>query len=361
MKNLKPITDSDIKESRPLLIAGPCSVETREQTLATAKYLAEIGIKIFRGGIWKPRTKPGGFDGVGSVGLSWLREVKEMTDMKVSTEIATPLHLEVAIEAGIDIFWIGARTTANPFAVQELADYIKSHRLDIPLFIKNPVNQDLELWIGALERMYNAGIRRLGAIHRGFSSYRKQLYRNSPEWQIPIELRRRYPHLPLLSDPSHIGGRKYLISPLSQEALDMGFDGLIIESHINPEEALSDKAQQVTPKELKSILDGLIIRNIYQGTENLESLRKEIDRLDDELLEILAKRMAVCREIGEYKLENHMPVVQIDRHSEMMRSRLNSASKMGISDKSIRKILSAIHEESVRQQIEIVSKAKGRE
>lgn len=312
-------------------------------------------MKIFRAGIWKPRTKPGGFEGVGSEGLQWLKRVKEETGMMTSTEVATRQHVNEAIAAGVDILWIGARTSANPFAMQEIADAIKENGVDIPVLVKNPVNPDLELWIGALQRLYNAGISRLGAIHRGFSSYGKHLYRNLPQWHIPIELRRRYPNLPLICDPSHIGGKRELVAPLSQQALDMGFDGLIIESHCDPDCAWSDKAQQVTPEVLNFILNTLVLRDSVVSTESLNLLRQQIDELDNELLEVLNKRMRVSREIGQYKKEHRMPVLQIGRHDEIMQSRAALAEEMGMSGDFMRTVLSAIHEESVRQQIEVLN------
>lgn len=270
-----------------------------------------------------------------------------------STEVATKQHVEAALEAGVDILWIGARTSANPFAMQEIADALKASGVDIPVLVKNPVNPDLELWIGALQRLYNAGINRLGAIHRGFSSYGKHLYRNLPQWHIPIELRRRFPDLPLLCDPSHIGGKRELVAPLSQQALDMGFDGLIIESHCDPDCAWSDKAQQVTPDVLNFILNTLVLRDSTVTTESLTLLRQQIDELDNELLEVLNKRMRISREIGQYKKEHRMPVLQIGRHDEIMQSRAKLAEDMGMSGDFMRSVLAAIHEESVRQQIEI--------
>lgn len=353
MTDLKPILSDESGAIHPIIIAGPCSAETEEQVLSTARELAKNGVKIFRAGIWKPRTKPGGFEGVGREGLPWLAKVKEETGMLTATEVATRQHVEDALAAGIDILWIGARTSANPFAMQEIADALQEAGKDIPVLVKNPVNPDLELWIGALQRLYNAGIRRLGAIHRGFSAYGKHLYRNMPQWHIPIELRRRFPNLPLISDPSHIGGKRELVAPLSQQALDMGFDGLIIESHCDPDCAWSDKAQQVTPDVLNFILNTLVLRDATVTTESLTLLRQQIDELDNELLEVLNKRMRVSREIGQYKKEHRMPVLQIGRHDEIMQSRARLAEEMGMSGEFMRNVLSAIHEESVRQQIEI--------
>lgn len=349
--NLRPISDD-----KPLIIAGPCSAETEEQVLETARELAQYGIKYFRAGIWKPRTKPGGFEGVGAKGLPWLAKVKEETEMKVCTEVAKREHVLQALEAGVDMFWIGARTSANPFAMQEVADAFKEGGKDVPVLIKNPVNPDLELWIGAIQRLYNAGITRIGAIHRGFSAYGKHLYRNLPQWHIPIELRRRIPNLPLLSDPSHIGGKRELIAPLSQEAFDMGFDGLIIESHCDPDSAWSDKAQQVSPDVLNFILNTIALRDTACTTESITLLRQQIDRIDNELLEVLNKRMRISREIGQYKKEHSIPVVQTGRYGDIMNSRVKAAMEMGMSADFMKALLSAIHEESVRIQIEIFNK-----
>lgn len=356
MKDLKPLFDDIDLQKRPLIIAGPCSAETCEQLMCTATDLASNGIKILRAGVWKPRTKPGGFEGIGVEALKWLAQVKEKTGMYTSTEVATKAHVEAALEHGIDLLWIGARTSANPFAMQEIADAIAQLNPEIPVLVKNPVNPDLELWIGALERIYNAGVRRLGAIHRGFSAYGKHLYRNMPQWHIPIELRRRVPGLPIINDPSHIGGKRELIASISQQALDMGFDGLIIESHCDPDAAWSDKAQQVTPEVLDFILHTLVLRDQSTTTESLELLRKQIDNLDNEMLEILAKRMRVACEIGRFKKEHRMPVIQTGRYDDLMTSRVKLATEMGMSADFMRKILAAVHEESVRQQIEIVNR-----
>lgn len=352
--DILPINLPGVEDKRPLIIAGPCSAETEEQVLQTARELAEKGVKIFRAGVWKPRTKPGGFEGVGSEGLLWLKKVKEETGMYIATEVATEKHVLEAIKHGVDLLWIGARTTANPFAMQEIADALQG--ADIPVLIKNPVNPDLELWIGGVERIYNAGIRRIGVIHRGFSSYDKKLYRNLPQWHIPIELRRRYPNLPIFCDPSHIGGKRELIAPLSQQAMDLGFDGLIVESHCNPDCAWSDKEQQVTPEALIYILNMLVIRETTQTTENLSVLRKQIDELDNQLLELLAKRMRVSNEIGQYKKEHSMPILQTNRYDEILNKRVGQAVQMGMSGEFMQVVLEAIHEESVRQQMEIMNK-----
>lgn len=351
---LQEILLPGVETQRPIVIAGPCSAETEEQVLNTAKQLADKGIKIFRAGIWKPRTKPGGFEGVGVEGLSWLKTVKKETGMYVSTEIATAKHAYEALKAGIDVLWIGARTTANPFAVQEIADALKG--VDVPVLIKNPVNPDLDLWIGAFERLNNAGIKQLGAIHRGFSSYDKKIYRNLPQWHIPIELRRRLPQLPIFCDPSHIGGKRELIAPLSQQAMDMNFNGLIVESHCNPDAAWSDAAQQVTPEVLDYIISLLVIRTETQSTESLKELRKQIDECDNNLMQELAKRMRIACEIGVYKKEHNITVLQAGRYNEILDKYGNMAKQMGLEEEFVKKVFEAIHEESVRKQLEIINK-----
>ena len=342
------------EDKRPLVIAGPCSAETEEQVMNTATQLAKRGIKIFRAGIWKPRTKPGGFEGIGEEGLPWMQRVKQETGMLVGTEVATAKHVEAALKAGIDVLWIGARTTANPFAVQELADSLRG--VDVPVLVKNPVNPDLGLWIGALERINGAGVKRIGAIHRGFSSYDKKIYRNTPMWHIPIELRRRIPNIPIICDPSHIGGKRELIAPLCQQAMDLGMDGLIVESHCNPDSAWSDAKQQVTPDILDYILNLLVIRKETASTESLTELRKQIDECDNDLIELLAKRMRVSREIGIYKKEHEIQVVQTDRYSEILEKRGAQGALCGIDSECVKKIFEAIHEESVRQQLDIINK-----
>lgn len=342
------------EEQRPIVISGPCSAETEEQVMDTARQLASYGVRIFRAGIWKPRTKPGGFEGIGEPGLPWLQRVQKELGMLVTTEVATAHHVEAALAADIDILWIGARTMANPFAVQELADALKG--VDKPVLCKNPVNPDLELWIGGLERINRAGIKRMGVIHRGFSTYEKRLYRNLPMWHVPIELRRRIPNMPIFCDPSHMGGRRELIAPLSQQAMDLGFDGLMIESHCNPDCAWSDAKQQVTPDVLDFILDKLVIRNSAQTTETLETLRKQIDIVDNQLLEQLANRMRISREIGCYKKEHNMTVVQTRRYGEILSKRGAQGVLRGMSNDFVKSIFEAIHEESVRQQVEIMNK-----
>ena len=338
---------------RPLVIAGPCSAETEEQVMTTARQSAEKGCHYFRAGVWKPRTTPGGFEGKGEEALPWLQRVKKETGMLVSTEVAKPEHVELCLKYGIDILWIGARTTANPFAMQDLADALKG--TDIPVFVKNPVNPDLELWIGAMERINQAGIKRMAAIHRGFSSFDKKIYRNLPMWQIPMELHRRIPNLPIICDPSHIGGRRELIAPLCQQAMDLGFDGLIVESHCSPDEAWSDAKQQVTPEVLDYILSLLIVRDEHVTTEGINMLRKQVDELDNELMNLLSKRMRVCREIGQYKKEHNMTVFQANRYSEILDKRGAQGSLLGMSPEFIAQVFESVHEESVRQQVEIIN------
>lgn len=339
---------------RPFVIAGPCSAETEEQVMTTATQLAQKGCHLFRAGVWKPRTKPGGFEGNGEPALKWMAEAKKETGMLMCTEVATPEHVELAMKYNIDLMWVGARTSANPFAMQELADAMRG--IEIPVLVKNPVNPDLDLWIGALERINLAGVKKLGAIHRGFSSYDKKIYRNLPMWQIPIELRRRIPELPIVCDPSHIGGRRELVAPLCQQAMDLGFDGLIVESHCNPDCAWSDAKQQVTPDVLDYILTLLQVRDETTTTENIKLLRKQIDEQDDKLLELLSQRFRVCREIGQYKKEHNMTVLQTGRYNEILDKRGAQGALCGMSEQFVKTVFEAIHEESVRQQLEIINK-----
>ena len=320
--------------------------------MATAVALQKIGVKIYRAGVWKPRTKPGGFEGVGTEALTWLKRVKSELGMFTAVEVANAKHVQEALANDVDILWIGARTTANPFSVQEIADSLVG--TDIPVLIKNPVNPDLDLWIGAIERIYNAGIHRIGAIHRGFSSSDKKVYRNLPQWHIPIELHRQLPNLPIICDPSHIGGKRELIASISQQAMDLNFDGLIIESHCTPDKAWSDASQQITPEVLQLILDTLVIRETNQTTENLTVLRRQIDILDNDLLELLAKRMRVSKEIGTYKKEHNMPILQAQRYDEILKNRIGQAEKMGMDGEFMKTVLMAIHEESIRQQMLIM-------
>ena len=342
-----------LDSKRPLVIAGPCSAESEEQVLTTGRALAAQGVKIFRAGIWKPRTKPGGFEGVGVIGLPWLQKLKQETGMLVGVEVATKAHVDAALAFGVDLLWIGARTTANPFAMQELADALQGK--DVPVLIKNPVNPDVELWIGGIERIYRAGIHRIGVIHRGFSSADKTIYRNVPQWHIAIELRRRYPNLPIICDPSHIAGRRDLIQLLSQQAMDLGFDGLIIESHCNPDAAWSDAKQQITPETLKEMLGNLIIRDSVH-TESLSDLRMQIDEIDDKIIEILAKRMRISKEIAEFKKEHNMPVLQAGRYDEILTKRSLQGAALGMSEEFMKEVFEAIHGESVRHQMQLINK-----
>ena len=357
MNDIQPITLPGIAPRRPLVIAGPCSAETEEQVLDTARSLAAEGIRICRAGLWKPRTKPGGFEGVGEAGIAWLQRVKRETGMYTSTEVATREHVATALKGGVDLLWIGARTAANPFAMQEIADALRG--TDVPVLVKNPVSPDLELWIGAIERIYNAGIRRIGAIHRGFTSIDKSLYRNHPMWAIPIELHRRLPRLPIFCDPSHIGGKRELIAPLSQQAMDLGFDGLIIESHICPEIALSDAAQQVTPTSLREILGKLIIRDIdsenIEYKENIDELRAQIDDIDNDILELLTRRMKVSDEIGKYKKQNNITILQPGRWDKILEKVFVKGAETGLDNEFLEKVFKAIHQASIDRQTKVMN------
>ena len=350
---LQPLNLPSDEGGRPIVIAGPCSAETEEQVMTTARELAVKGCHIFRAGVWKPRTKPGGFEGNGEKALPWMQEVKKETGMLTATEVATPEHVELALKYGIDILWVGARTSTNPFAMQELAESLRG--FDGPVLVKNPVNPDSELWLGAMLRLNQVGIKRLGAIHRGFSSCDKKIYRNVPMWQIPIELHRRIPDLPIICDPSHIGGRRDLIAPLCQQAMDLGFDGLIVESHCAPDEAWSDARQQISPGILDYILSLLVIRDEHTTTEGLRILRSQIDELDNNLMELLARRLKVCREIGTFKKEHNMTVLQAGRYSEILQKRGAQASLCGMDAEFAARVFELIHEESVRQQLKIVN------
>lgn len=350
--DLKKLKFNGVDSKRPIVIAGPCSAESREQMMETALRLSARGIKIFRAGIWKPRTKPGGFEGLGEEGLRLMEEVKNQTGMLVATEVATSKHVDMALKAGIDILWIGARTAANPFAMQEIADTVRG--ICTPILVKNPINPDIELWIGAIERLYNAGIRNLGVIHRGFSSYDEKYYRNTPFWHIPIELRRRYPELTIICDPSHMGGKRELIAPLAQQAMDLNFDGLIIETHYNPDCALSDAKQQITPDSLKCILDNLVIRDNAKAIEGITSLRNQIDEIDEQLISLLAKRMNISVKIGEYKKEHNIPILQSARYDHIIENREKIGRAMNLDKEFVGAIMKSIHEESVRLQMEIM-------
>ena len=335
----------------PLIIAGPCSAESEQQILDTARALNAVGVKVFRAGIWKPRTMPGGFEGVGNDGLSWLRRVKQETDMTIATEVATVDHVRAALDAGIDVLWIGARTTANTFAMQDIADTLQGND-KVTVLVKNPLNPDLDLWLGALQRLAYAGVTRLGAVHRGFSSAGAHYYRNDPQWHIPFELRRCVPELTILCDPSHIGGKREYVKSLSQQALDMGFDGLMIESHCNPDQALSDSAQQITPADLKAILDRLVVRSGTPIEDELALLRQQIDDCDQELLAVLARRMSVSHEIGVFKKTHNLRIVQPARYQALIDERIRQASRLGLAPDFIKTVMESIHEESVRQQLD---------
>ena len=341
---------------RPWIIAGPCSAETLDQTLDTAKQLAANGIRVFRAGIWKPRTRPGNFEGVGEVGLEWLKQVKMETGMFTSVEVANAKHVWDAIRGGVDMLWIGARTTANPFTMQEIADSLRG--CNIPVLVKNPVNPDVELWIGAIERLESAGLTQIGAIHRGFSSYEKILYRNAPIWQMPIELKRRRPELPIICDPSHIAGKREYLKEISQKALDLNVDGLMIEAHRNPDEAWSDAKQQLTPDALKQMLSELDVRKVTPenvSMEDLNELRFQIDQIDASLIALLQKRMGVSVKIGEYKKAAGMTILQQQRWDSMLAKYNKIAVENNLEPKMVETIFRAIHQASINVQNKIVN------
>lgn len=349
-------------KARPFLISGPCSAETEEQVMDTARQLAKIEeVSVFRAGIWKPRTRPNAFEGVGSEGLKWLRNVKQETGMLVGTEVANEKHVYEALKYGIDVLWIGARTSVNPFTVQEISDALKG--VDVIVLVKNPINPDIELWIGALERISRAGITKLGAIHRGFSSFEKTTYRNQPNWQLPIELRRRIPEIPIICDPSHIAGAREYLHEISQKAMDLNFDGLMIESHNNPEKALSDSAQQLLPGELKELLSRLILRNPSTNDPKLldvlGELRQQIDVYDDHLLDLLEQRMKVAETIGRYKKENNITILQSTRWDEIVRKALIKGKAKGLSAELIDTLFKAIHQESINRQMRVMNENMG--
>lgn len=342
-----------------MLIAGPCSAESEEQMLETAKQIAAFyPNSIFRAGIWKPRTRPNAFEGIGSIGLKWMQTVKKETGLLTATEVANAAHVEECLKHGIDILWIGARTTVNPFSIQEIADALKG--VDIPVFIKNPIYPDLQLWAGALERINNSGINKIAAIHRGFNSYDNGPFRNSPKWELAIELKAACPNLPMFCDPSHIGGTPELIPYLAQKAMDMEMDGLMIETHVNPKVALSDAKQQVTPAELKTIISDLKIRSSsIQSRElqtKLDELRLVIGKLDKDLLELLAKRMAVSTEIGIYKRDNNITILQVSHWAKLIESSLETANQLGLREDFIKGIYQLIHDESILRQTDVMNK-----
>ncbi|WP_119793157.1 bifunctional 3-deoxy-7-phosphoheptulonate synthase/chorismate mutase type II [Flavobacterium anhuiense] len=345
----------DFNLNHPLVIAGPCSAETEDQVLKIAHELKDSKVSVFRAGIWKPRTRPGGFEGVGEIGLKWLQKAKAETGLLMGTEVATAAHCKLALEHDIDVLWVGARTTANPFAVQEIADTLKG--TDKIVLVKNPVNPDLALWLGGVERLHMAGIEKLGVIHRGFSTYEKTKYRNIPEWQIAIELQNKFPDLPLIIDPSHITGDRKMIFEVTQEALDLNYDGMIIETHIDPDNAWSDAAQQVTPEALKQIIKDLTIRKTDDTTDEysqkMKKLRANIDVLDANLLELLGKRMKVADEIGQVKKDANVAILQNNRWNEILGKMILEGEKKGLTEEFVLKLFKAIHQESIGHQEKI--------
>ncbi|KGE13302.1 chorismate mutase [Sphingobacterium deserti] len=343
---------------QPLVIAGPCSAETEDQLVSTAHLLANTGkVNVLRAGIWKPRTRPGEFEGIGSVGLEWLKRAKAETGLLTATEVATAKHVEEALAAGVDVLWIGARSTANPFTVQEIADALVG--VDIPVFIKNPVNPDLSLWIGALERVNRAGIKKLGAIHRGFSSFEKTAFRNEPMWDLAIQLKSACPELPIINDPSHICGNRELIPYIAQKAMDMDLQGLIIESHIDPSVAWTDAKQQVTPAALAELLDNLSVRHAESNNpafeDKLAELRKQIDKLDDAILQQIGDRMKIAEKIGQYKRDNNVTILQVNRWDEIVEKRVQLAKALSLSEDFATKYLELLHNESIRKQNEVMN------
>ncbi|HVD98599.1 MAG TPA: bifunctional 3-deoxy-7-phosphoheptulonate synthase/chorismate mutase type II [Cytophagaceae bacterium] len=355
--NVNPLEKWAKMKSKPLIIAGPCSAETPEQLLATAKGLQNLKVDVLRAGIWKPRTRPGAFEGAGEDGLKWLADVKKETGMPIGTEVAYPEHIELALKYGVDVLWIGARTTVSPFAIQEMADTLRGVK-NVAVLVKNPTHPELGLWIGAFERLNQAGIENLAGIHRGFSTFDKSKFRNQPIWSIPIELRRVAPQIPIICDPSHIAGKRDLIFEISQKAMDLNFDGLMIETHINPEKAWSDADQQVTPERLGEILSELKIRQDSSTdqlfNDQLEELRRKIDNIDREILETLAARMSIVEKIGEYKKENNVTTYQVKRWDDIMKNRSELAKKMNLNTEFVVEIYKIIHEESIRRQTEIM-------
>ena len=359
--NIQPL-ESWIKTGKePLVIAGPCSAETEDQLVATAHLLAATGkISALRAGIWKPRTRPGEFEGIGSIGVEWLKRAKEETGLPTAVEVATAKHVEEALKAGVDILWVGARSTANPFTVQEIADALKG--VDVPVMVKNPVNPDLSLWIGALERINNAGITKLAAIHRGFSSYEKSAFRNEPMWDIAIHLKTLAPHLPMINDPSHITGNRSLIGYVSQKALDLDMQGLMIESHIDPSVAWTDAAQQVTPAALVEIIDHLTLRKPEVRDagvkDKLAELRSQIDKIDDLVIQKVAERMQIAEKIGQYKKDNGITILQVNRWDEILNKRTTYAKALKLSAEFTEKLLELLHSESIRKQTEVMNKGQ---
>ncbi|MFA6769977.1 MAG: chorismate mutase [Bacteroidales bacterium] len=356
--NLKEITQWDVCKGRPLTICGPCSAESEQQVMETAIELVKLKkVDIFRAGIWKPRTRPNSFEGVGREGLKWLRNVKKETGIPVATEVANASHVNDALKFGVDVLWIGARTSANPFAMQEIADALNG--VDSMVFVKNPVNPELNLWIGAIERVAKAGITKIGAIHRGFSTYEHIQYRNQPKWLLPIELKRIIPDIPLICDPSHIGGAREYLFELAQKAMDLNYNGLMIESHINPEAALSDKEQQVTPVQLNNLLNRLVFRDSVSNNlafiDTLGELRSQIDLYDDQLLELIEQRMFVAKTIGKYKKENNITILQSHRWEEIMQKAVLQGESKGLSQEFINNLFKAVHQESINHQNRVMN------
>ncbi|MEO9571278.1 MAG: bifunctional 3-deoxy-7-phosphoheptulonate synthase/chorismate mutase type II [Polaribacter sp.] len=359
MKNTKELRTwlDDMNLAHPLVIAGPCSAETEEQVLKIAHELKDSDVNYYRAGIWKPRTRPGNFEGVGALGLGWLKKVKEETGMKTCTEVANAAHCKLAIEEDVDLLWIGARSTVSPFIMQEIADALEG--TDKIVLVKNPVNPDLALWLGGIERLYTAGIKNLGAIHRGFSTYDKSKYRNNPNWQLAIEFQNKFPDLPLICDPSHITGNREMIQDVSQVALDLNFDGLMIETHFDPDNAWSDAAQQVTPDTLKQIMRDLKIKKTTESAtsyrEPLENLRAQINVVDDQLIELLGKRMQVADKIGQLKKDENVAVLQSRRWNEILGNMVLEGSSRGLSEEFVLKMFKAIHQESINHQEKIIN------
>jgi chorismate mutase len=338
-----------------LVISGPCSAETREQVLETAQGLSKVGIDYFRAGIWKPRTRPGEFEGIGDVGISWMCEVRETYGLKIAPEVAKAEHVELALKNNFDMIWIGARSTVNPFTVQEIAETLQG--TNIKVMVKNPVNPDLKLWIGAIERIWKAGIKDVSAIHRGFSVYQKTLYRNDPNWQIPIDLKQELPGIPLICDPSHIGGRAHLLMPLAQKAMDLNYDGLMIESHVDPSRAWTDAKQQITPAELKDLLNSLTIRNRAAIDEDaMLAFREQLTQTDESIIQLLKNRMRISEQIGEFKKDKNHVILQSNRWEEALRNNVLKASSEGISEEFVTQLFKLIHQDSIRIQSDILSK-----
>ncbi|MEO6932446.1 MAG: chorismate mutase [Chitinophagaceae bacterium] len=354
----KPVSVNEILQKRPLIIAGPCSAETEEQVIQTATRLAATGkVDMLRAGIWKPRTRPGSFEGIGTKGLPWLQQARKASGLPVAIEVATAKQVEDALHFDIDVLWVGARTTVNPFSVQDVADALKG--VDIPVLIKNPINPDIELWIGAFERIAKAGITKLGLIHRGFSSYGNTEYRNAPMWHLAIEMKRRYPDTLMINDPSHICGRRDILAEVAQQAINLDFDGLIMESHIDPDNAWSDAKQQVTPEKLAEILDGIIWRKEDSTSEEyhaaLEKFRQQINQLDDELMQVLGQRMKIAEKIGQYKKDNSITILQTNRWNEILDRAFRKGDKLGLTREFITKYFDAVHMESISHQNNIMN------